>query len=57
MSIAWGLLSLLSMLVFAFTGAPLWAPVGVDGEGFIRFSILFAFHLGGVIALIASCGV
>lgn len=49
-----GGLSLLSLLLYAFTGMPLWAPLQEGGEGFVRFALLFLIHSFGVMAGIAA---
>ena len=48
---AWGAIAIASMLIYGFAGVGFWAPLS-DHYGFARFMILFAFHVGGVFAII-----
>ena len=50
----WCILSIISLLVFAFTGRAVWATLDTQlGVDAIRFVLLLVFHMGGFLAALA----
>ena len=50
--LTWGILAIVSMVVYGFTGFRFWSQIQGEPDLF-RAAVVFAFHVGGVAALIA----
>lgn len=50
----WFAFSIVSLALYAFTGYTLWIPLQKGGEDALRFMLLLAFHIAGVMAYLIN---